>query len=98
MVEYIVIEDAAGFLAACEALAAGTGPVAVDVERASGFRYSQRAYLIQVFRRDAGVFLFDPTTIDDFSPCRTRSARRSGSSTRPARICRRCASAVSSRR
>lgn len=68
MVEYIVIEDAAGFRSACEALAAGTGPVAVDVERASGFRYSQRAYLIQVFRRDAGVFLFDPTTIEDFTP------------------------------
>ena len=68
MVEYIVIEDAARFRAACEALAAGTGPVAVDVERASGFRYSQRAYLIQVFRRDVGVFLFDPTTIEDFSP------------------------------
>lgn len=67
MVEYIVIEDAAGFRSACEALAAGTGPVAVDVERASGFRYSQRAYLIQVFRRDAGVFLFDPTTIEDFT-------------------------------
>ncbi|MDQ1136604.1 ribonuclease D [Microbacterium sp. SORGH_AS 1204] len=68
MVEYIVIEDAEGFLAACETLAAGSGPVAVDVERASGFRYSQRAYLIQVFRRGAGVFLFDPSTIDDFAP------------------------------
>lgn len=68
MVEYIVIEDAAGFHSACKALAAGTGPVAVDVERASGFRYSQRAYLIQVFRREAGVFLFDPTTIEDFGP------------------------------
>ncbi|OZD48528.1 ribonuclease D [Rhodococcus sp. 06-1477-1B] len=68
MVEYIVIEDAAGFLAACETLAAGSGPVAVDVERASGFRYSQRAYLIQVFRREAGVFLFDPSTIEDFAP------------------------------
>ncbi|HAS31190.1 MAG TPA: ribonuclease D, partial [Microbacterium sp.] len=31
-----------------------------------GFRYSQRAYLIQVFRRDAGVFLFDPPAIGDF--------------------------------
>src|SRR5690606_36384159 len=41
---------------------------AVDVERASGFRYSQRAYLIQVFRRGAGVFLFDAPEIDDFSP------------------------------
>ncbi|MCD2169859.1 ribonuclease D [Microbacterium sp. JC 701] len=68
MVEYIVIEDAERFLAACETLAGGTGPVAVDVERASGFRYSQRAYLIQVFRREAGVFLFDPSTIEDFSP------------------------------
>jgi len=68
VVEYIVIEDAAGLSAACESLAAGTGPVAVDVERASGFRYSQRAYLIQVFRRGAGVFLFDPSTIDDFAP------------------------------
>jgi len=68
VVEYNVIEDAERFLAACETLAGGTGPVAVDVERASGFRYSQRAYLIQVFRREAGVFLFDPSTIEDFSP------------------------------
>jgi ribonuclease D len=66
--EYVVIEDAAGLEEACRALAAGNGPVAVDVERASGFRYSQRAYLIQVFRRGAGAYLFDPSTIDDFSP------------------------------
>ncbi|WZH36459.1 MAG: ribonuclease D [Microbacterium enclense] len=68
MVEYIVIENADGLASASDRLAAGTGPVAVDVERASGFRYSQRAYLIQVFRREAGVFLFDPSTIEDFSP------------------------------
>jgi ribonuclease D len=68
VVEYTVIEDAAGLAAASRSLASGVGPVAVDVERASGFRYSQRAYLIQAFRRDAGVFLFDPSTIDDFSP------------------------------
>jgi ribonuclease D len=66
--EYTVIEDAAGLGAASQSLASGVGPVAVDVERASGFRYSQRAYLIQVFRREAGVFLFDPSTIEDFSP------------------------------
>lgn len=42
--------------------------MAVDVERASGFRYSQRAYLIQVFRRGAGLFLFDPPAVGDFSP------------------------------
>ncbi|MFS0793878.1 ribonuclease D [Microbacterium sp. 1P10AE] len=68
MVEYTVIEDAEGLAAASQSLASGVGPVAVDVERASGFRYSQRAYLIQAFRRGAGVFLFDPSTIDDFSP------------------------------
>lgn len=68
MTEYSVISDVEEFRAACAVLAAGTGPVAVDVERASGFRYSQRAYLVQVFRRDAGVFLFDPPTIGDFAP------------------------------
>ncbi|MFK3679058.1 ribonuclease D [Microbacterium sp. NPDC090218] len=67
MTEYSVISDAEEFRAACAVLAAGTGPVAVDVERASGFRYSQRAYLVQVFRRDAGVFLFDPPAIGDFT-------------------------------
>ncbi|MCR2785634.1 MULTISPECIES: ribonuclease D [unclassified Microbacterium] len=68
MAEYVVIEDAAGLAAACAALADGDGPVAVDVERASGFRYSQRAYLVQVFRRDAGVYLFDPPAIGDMTP------------------------------
>lgn len=68
MTEYSVISDVSEFRAACAVLAAGTGPVAVDVERASGFRYSQRAYLVQVFRRDAGVFLFDPPPLGDFSP------------------------------
>jgi ribonuclease D len=41
-------------------LAAGTGPVAVDAERAHGFRYSQRAYLIQLRRAGAGTHLIDP--------------------------------------
>ncbi|MDL9979721.1 ribonuclease D [Microbacterium sp. ASV49] len=66
MADYDVIEDADGLRAASARLSAGSGPVAVDVERASGFRYSQRAYLVQVFRRDAGVFLFDPPAIGDF--------------------------------
>ncbi|MGV2983750.1 ribonuclease D [Microbacterium sp. AGC85] len=67
MTEYRVIDDPIEFQAACRSLAAGSGPVAVDVERASGFRYSQRAYLVQVFRRGAGVFLFDPPAIGDFA-------------------------------
>ncbi|MFC4244487.1 HRDC domain-containing protein [Gryllotalpicola reticulitermitis] len=63
--EYEVTATAAQYEAAVAALAAGSGPVAVDAERASGFRYSQRAYLIQVFRRGAGVFLFDPIALSD---------------------------------
>ena len=42
------------------ALAAGVGPMAVDAERAHGFRYSQRAYLIQLRRAGAGSHLIDP--------------------------------------
>ena len=41
-------------------LAGGTGPIAVDAERASGFRYSQRAYLVQLRREGAGTALIDP--------------------------------------
>ena len=54
------------YRAAIATIAGGTGPIAVDTERASGFRYSQRAYLIQLFRRGAGTFLFDPPAIADF--------------------------------
>lgn len=68
MTDYLVIADDAGLAEATARIADASGPVAVDVERASGFRYSQRAYLIQVFRRGAGVFLFDPSTIVDFAP------------------------------
>lgn len=46
--------------AAAEKLASGTGPFAVDAERASGFRYSNRAYLIQIRRSGAGTVLIDP--------------------------------------
>ena len=45
---------------AAEKLAIGTGPFAVDAERASGFRYSNRAYLIQIRRAGAGTVLIDP--------------------------------------
>jgi ribonuclease D len=41
-------------------LSAGTGPIAVDTERASGYRYGQRAYLIQIRRAGSGTALIDP--------------------------------------
>ena len=61
-----VIESRDAFLDAVENIAAGEGPIAIDAERASGYRYSQRAYLIQVYRRGAGIFLFDPPAIGEF--------------------------------
>jgi ribonuclease D len=48
-------------------LAAGTGPVAVDAERASGFRYGHRAFLVQLRREGAGTCLIDPVTCPDLS-------------------------------
>ena len=41
-------------------MASGHGPFAVDAERASGFRYSNRAYLVQIRRAGAGTVLIDP--------------------------------------
>ena len=67
MDEFRVIESPADFDDAVRRLAEGEGPIAVDAERASGFRYSQRAYLIQMYRRGSGTFLFDPPQIPDFS-------------------------------
>ena len=45
-----------------EALSTSSGPIAIDAERASGFKYSQRAYLIQLKALDTDIFLLDPTT------------------------------------
>ncbi|MGW7491968.1 HRDC domain-containing protein [Streptomyces sp. NPDC054786] len=47
--------------------AAGTGPVAVDAERASGYRYGQRAYLVQLRREGAGSVLIDPVGCPDLA-------------------------------
>jgi ribonuclease D len=51
----------------CAALAAADGPVAIDAERASGYRYSNRAYLIQVRREGAGTALIDPIPFADMA-------------------------------
>lgn len=67
MDEFRVIDSPDEFDDAVVRLSAGQGPIAVDAERASGFRYSQRAYLIQMYRRGSGTFLFDPPEIPDFS-------------------------------
>ncbi len=48
------------FESAIAALASGLGPFAIDAERASGYKYSSRAYLIQIKRVDGGLHLIDP--------------------------------------
>jgi len=49
-------------------LSSGIGPLAVDAERASGYTYSQRAYLIQLRREGAGSALIDPIAVSDLEP------------------------------
>ena len=48
-----------------QAIRRGRGPIAIDAERASGYRYSARAYLIQLRREGSGSALVDPTAFDD---------------------------------
>jgi ribonuclease D len=55
-----IIDTEESFRKAIEQLSKGSGPFAVDAERASGFRYSARAYLIQIKRIDGGLHLIDP--------------------------------------
>jgi ribonuclease D len=62
-----VVADASSLDAALTALREGTGPMGVDAERAGSYRYSQRAYLVQVYRRGAPVLLLDPIGIEDFT-------------------------------
>ena len=61
-------ETEAGLAEACAAIAAGTGPVAIDAERASGYRYSNRAYLIQLRREGSGTWLIDPIAFESLAP------------------------------
>ncbi len=55
-----VIDTESAFESSLNELSQGSGPFAVDAERASGFRYSARAYLIQIKRKDGGLHLIDP--------------------------------------
>lgn len=61
--ETLFVENAEQLAEAVALLAAGSGPFGVDAERSSGFKYSQRAYLVQVNRRDTPIFLIDPWAI-----------------------------------
>ncbi|MFI6485700.1 HRDC domain-containing protein [Nonomuraea sp. NPDC050663] len=62
-----VIADARALADVVAAFAGGSGPVAVDAERASGYRYGGRAYLVQLRRAGAGTALIDPIACPDLS-------------------------------
>ncbi|MFE6287802.1 ribonuclease D [Streptomyces sp. NPDC057877] len=62
-----VVADEQALADVIAAFAAGSGPVAVDAERASGYRYGQRAYLVQLRREGAGTALIDPVACPDLS-------------------------------
>ena len=63
-----VVDGERALLSAAAAIAQGVGPVAIDAERASGYRYGQRAYLVQLRREGAGTFLIDPIACPDLTP------------------------------
>ncbi|GAA2129591.1 ribonuclease D [Nocardioides bigeumensis] len=63
-----VIETETALVEYSTRLAAGTGPVAIDAERASGYRYSNRAYLVQLRREGAGTALVDPICFESLQP------------------------------
>ncbi len=52
---------------ACAEISLGERPIALDAERASGYRYSQRAYLVQVRRAGSGTWLIDPIAFPDLT-------------------------------
>lgn len=54
------MDTPAGFHRAAHALSEGRGPFAIDTERASAFRFDDRAFLVQIHRRDSGTFLIAP--------------------------------------
>jgi ribonuclease D len=59
-----VVDTEAALADTIAAFAAGTGPVAIDAERASGYRYSARAYLVQLRREGSSTALVDPIALD----------------------------------
>jgi ribonuclease D len=62
-----VVVTSAALAEVTDRLATGEGPVAVDAERASGYRYGQRAYLVQLRRAGAGTVLIDPIACPDLA-------------------------------
>jgi len=58
-----LVETSQGLGEVLSQLKAGSGPIAIDAERASGYKYSARAYLIQIKRNGGGLHLIDPIAV-----------------------------------
>ncbi|MDO4259908.1 MAG: HRDC domain-containing protein [Actinomycetaceae bacterium] len=62
-----MIDSARELAEVASRLAAGTAPIALDVERAQGYRYGSDPYLVQIRREDVGTFLIDSHALPDLS-------------------------------
>lgn len=60
-----VVDTPEALQACIDSLAGGTGPLAVDAERAQGFRYSNKSYLFQFRRAGSGTHIVDPVAFED---------------------------------
>lgn len=58
-----VIDTLEAYKEYCNLLASGSGSLAADAERASGFRYGHEDWLIQFKRKGAGIGLLDPIAL-----------------------------------
>jgi ribonuclease D len=63
-----VINDPKSLQRAAAQIGAGSGPVAIDAERAGGYRYGQNAYLVQIRREGSGTHLIDPIGFANLKP------------------------------
>lgn len=62
--DHRLVDTVPGLDEATRALTGAGGPLAVDVERASGIRYSDRAFLVQVRAATGPAWLVDPEATD----------------------------------
>lgn len=66
-IQWQLVDNQDAYRAALQQLAATHGPIAIDTERASGYRYFPNAYLVQIRRGHGPIYLFDPTALKDLS-------------------------------
>lgn len=59
--QYTVVDNNNDLEIMVSTLQANTARIGIDAERASGFRYGQKAYLIQIAVEHEKIFLLDPT-------------------------------------